>query len=80
MIHNLKTLSPFFEAVDRGDKTFEVRKNDRDFKVNDRIILWHVDPNFSKDGGSIHCFVTYILYGGQYGIDPEYCVMGIKRV
>lgn len=35
MIHQLKCDSKFFEDVASGKKTFEVRKNDRDFFVGD---------------------------------------------
>ena len=35
MIHALKTLPEYFEAVLENKKTFELRKNDRDFKVGD---------------------------------------------
>lgn len=36
--HQLKTINPFFTDVWEGRKTFEIRYNDRDFKVGD--ILW----------------------------------------
>lgn len=31
------------EAIIAGDKTFEIRKNDRDFKVGDRVTLIETD-------------------------------------
>ncbi|EMK6918792.1 DUF3850 domain-containing protein [Vibrio cholerae] len=37
--HQLKIKSEYLEAIIRGDKTFEIRKNDRDFKVGDRVML-----------------------------------------
>ncbi|HEN1763544.1 TPA: DUF3850 domain-containing protein, partial [Enterococcus faecium] len=39
MIHELKILPEYFEAVTSGRKQFEIRKNDRDFKVGDQLIL-----------------------------------------
>jgi len=37
--HFLKTWAEYFEAVKSGNKTFEVRVNDRDFKVGDILVL-----------------------------------------
>lgn len=37
--HYLKTVQPYFDAIDQGLKTFEIRKNDRDFKVGDILVL-----------------------------------------
>lgn len=42
--HELKTLPVYFDAVARGDKTFEVRKNDRDFQTGDTLVLREFDP------------------------------------
>ena len=35
MIHALKTEPRFYEPAKQGLKPFEVRKNDRDFKIGD---------------------------------------------
>lgn len=39
MIHHLKIKPEFFKAVIEGRKPFEIRENDRGFKVKDRVIL-----------------------------------------
>lgn len=39
MTHELKILPMYFQAVWDGKKTFEVRKNDRGYKLNDILIL-----------------------------------------
>lgn len=39
MIHGLKIAPEYFDAVRRGVKNFELRKNDRDFKVGDYLAL-----------------------------------------
>jgi len=43
MTHLLKILTPYYYAVLRGSKTFEVRFNDRDFKEGDTVILSEFD-------------------------------------
>lgn len=39
MKHELKLVQPFFNDVFTGKKKFEIRKNDRDFKIGDELIL-----------------------------------------
>ncbi len=39
MIHHLKTLPQYFQPVIDGRKPFEIRENDHNFKVGDRVIL-----------------------------------------
>lgn len=44
MRHELKTWPIFYNAILDGTKTFECRKNDRDFKVGDTLVLKEFDP------------------------------------
>lgn len=37
--HSVKILPEYFEAVISGEKTFEIRYNDRDYKVGDLLCL-----------------------------------------
>ena len=62
-----------------GQKTFEVRKNDRDFKVGDILHLRNYShPEKEYLYGYALCEVTYILKGGQFGLEEEYVIMGLK--
>lgn len=47
--HDLKTLPQYFDAVYNGRKTFEVRKNDRDFRSSDSVTLkeWSEEDGYS---------------------------------
>lgn len=79
MTHELKTWPEYFNRIAIGQKKFEVRKNDRDFQVGDNLFLREYDPKSqSFSGGTFDVKVTYILYGGSFGIEPGYCVMGIE--
>lgn len=60
MIHALKTLPEYFEAVRKGDKTFELREDDRNFKVGDYLALNEWDGE-KYTGRSQLVKVTYIL-------------------
>ena len=45
--HDLKIAPEYFDAVDSGEKTFEIRLNDRYFKVGDKVVLreWLKETN-----------------------------------
>lgn len=76
--HELKTWPKMYRDVVNQDKKFEVRKNDRDFKVGDTLSLLEYDPIEREFTGAEHrVFVEYLLEGGEFGIDEGHVVMGI---
>jgi hypothetical protein len=80
-IHFLKTWPFPFEDMKAGRKPFEYRRWDRDFRVNDILVLekWSADGEKRLDGTE-HRRVTYLLPGGSFGVPNGYCVMGLVRV
>lgn len=79
MTHHLKTWPSFFVDVQRGIKTFEVRKDDREFSVGDILILQEFDPMSKKyTGFELSRSIIYKLNGGYFGIEAGYCILGIK--
>lgn len=42
--HQLKIIEPYFTAVRKRKKTFEIRENDRKFLQGDTVILRLYDP------------------------------------
>ena len=70
-IHELKIYPKYFEEVMNGNKTFEVRKNDRHFKVGDAIVLNEWD-NIKYTGRKIHAVITYILDDTFIGLEKGY--------
>lgn len=80
MVHELKTWPVYFRRIFEGDKTFEVRKCDRDFQIGDFLTLKEYDPDKNEYTGKLlSVYITYILHGGGFGIQDGYCVMSIKR-
>lgn len=78
MIHELKTEPQFFEAVVDSSKTFEVRKNDRDFRVGDYLALNELDDTREGyTGRSVLLEITYILNDERL-CKPEYVIIGFK--
>ena len=85
MTHELKILPEYFEAVTTYKKTFEIRKNDRGFKVGDKLIFREWQPNDDQfinpgyTGREVIRWVSYILYDWQAGLKDGYCIMALKR-
>ena len=82
--HKLKIWPTFFEAVEAGNKTFECRKNDRDFATGDTLILKEYDPakdttvdHWKFTGRTLTRTVGFVMHGGALGIEKGYCVMGL---
>lgn len=75
--HNLKIWPEYFKAVKEGRKTFELRKADRPFAVGDTLVLQEWDPATQEyTGDSVEVQITYILPGGSFGLDSDYCILG----
>jgi Domain of unknown function (DUF3850) len=76
-IHKLKTWPLYFSAVRGGWKPFEIRKDDRDYKVGDVLILQCYDPATQTYNGEEEArLVTYIT---DYEQKPGFVVMGIAQ-
>ena len=81
-VHCLKTWPEHWEAVYRGWKTFEVRKDDRGgFEVGDVLVLHEYQPASRRyTGRTCSRRVTHVLSGGQFGIEDDYVVMSLSTV
>ncbi|MBC1935200.1 DUF3850 domain-containing protein [Listeria grandensis] len=73
-VHSLKIFPEFFEAVRSGAKKAEVRDNDRNFKVNDTILL-HEYENGIYTGEILCVRITYI---SDYNQPPGQVVLSIE--
>lgn len=72
--HDLKTETKYYQAVESGIKKFELRKNDRNYKIGD-IIYLHETVNGIYTGRKLPPIeIKYIFQGGEYGLDPEYVI------
>lgn len=86
--HTLKTVEPYFSAVLNGDKTFEIRRNDRAYQRGDRLVL--VDSSSCKCSNErcdkrrapINKVVTFVFAGDPSlrdlgGVTPGYVILGM---
>lgn len=79
-IHELKCWPEFFEPVHRGVKNFELRKNDRDFQVDDILRLREYSMEHDEyTGREVWLRVTYICRHGVW-LKPGYCCMSIEPI
>ena len=89
-LHELKILHKYLVDVDLGRKTFELRKNDRDYQVGDLIRFIdireddsianknQIEPNI--DENTLYR-ITYVLKDVEkYGLDKDYCILAIKKL
>lgn len=73
MTHELKIAGHFFDEISYGKKKFEIRKNDRNFRVGDRVKLQEVNV-MGLTGREITIEIQYILFGAQFGLRKGYCI------
>jgi len=78
--HKLKTLPQYFEEVAANRKPWELRKNDRNFKVHDILILQEYIPEEGYTNRELRVKVIYIFKGGRYGLAEDYCIMSVKKL
>lgn len=79
MRHELKIKSKYFNELLSGTKTFEIRKNDRDFKEGDTLKLNEYKDDYT--GSFITADVVGIMYddeGLEYGLQKGYCLMSLS--
>ena len=80
-IHQLKLHEDFCDDVLSGKKSFEIRKDDRDFQEGDHIKFRAVDDdgictNHPINGKEFE--ITYALVG--WGLKDGYVALSIKEV
>lgn len=77
-VHVLKTWPESFQAIWTGKKTFEIRKNDRDFRDRDILLLreWSKESGYS--GHTMRVRVIYLAIG-TWGLPKDLAVMSIVK-
>lgn len=79
--HDLKCWPYYFNEVLSGNKTFEVRFNDRDFKEGDTLVLHEFNPDLHSYSGRVSkkYEIVFILELNKYLNDKKnYVVFSIR--
>jgi len=79
--HSLKILPQFLARILSGQKTFEIRKNDRDYQVGDTLFLQEHNPD-SKIQWAVpsrqQSARVEVVYISSFAQQEGYIVMGVK--
>ena len=80
----LRTWPGYFRSIWRGQKRAEIRKNDRNFQVGDRVLLIEWDPatgNQPFPHRDALVEITHMTHdAGIPGVETGYCVWSFKVI
>ncbi len=80
MIHELKISPTYFHEVDKGTKPFEIRKDDRGFKIGHSLLLREWVPMLHYSGYTGREMLVEVTYITHFQQQEGYVVMGIKKI
>lgn len=80
MTHELKCWPVFFRMMRLGIKRFDIRKDDRGFRVGDHVVQREWDPETKKYSGARMEFrvVCMLRHEDFQGVAPGFVVMGLQ--
>ncbi len=76
-VHQVKCLTPFFGDIRTGISKTDIRKNDFNFKVGEKVIL------YEYESGRDHCtgqWLTYIISFVLPAEEPGYVLLGVSDI
>lgn len=76
--HKIKIRPDYFDAILSGQKTFEVRYNDREYKTGDTVALMEFNAMTNVYTGRI--IYRRIGFLTTYGLDLGYCAFSLLPV
>ncbi len=82
MTHALKTWLNFYKHQEDGVKLFELRKDDRPYKVGDTFLSQEFDNAKNEYTGKETSFrIAYILRDAEmFGLKTGYCILQLAQI
>lgn len=82
MTHAAKTWLEYYELQEEGEKLFELRKDDRPYKVGDYFLSQEFDNEKNEyTGRELRYIITYILRDADFlGLKNGYCILQLKPI
>lgn len=81
--HAVKCWVEFFEPISDGRKTFDIRRDDRDYQVGDQIVLLEYKHGIGTyTGREVACDITYVARGKKFevfGLQSGHAILAISR-
>lgn len=74
--HDIKLAAMWYDDVASGKKKFELRKNDRHYKVGDKLAMHEVKDG-EETGRIIKAQIAYMLED-YTGLQENFCILGIE--
>jgi hypothetical protein len=82
-VHELKTWAPYYRQVATGEKPFEIRRNDRDYRAGDALVLREYEPKSGRySRGCLIVIVTCLVDAHSLSwpfLQPGVVVMGLRK-
>lgn len=78
MIHELKIWPEFVEPLNAGLKPYEIRYDDRNYKVGDTIVFKEYNHRLKKYTGRIGTGKIIYMFSIPFILDENYVILTIK--
>lgn len=85
--HDVKSWPQFFRPVVSGTRTHELRRDDRNYRVGDRIVLREYDVETQSYTGSF-CVAAITSITSRdvpcavsdQGLSPDFCILSVQVI
>ena len=78
-VHYIKCWPEFYKPVRKGEKTFELRKNDRGYEKGDVLVIQEWDQGGNGYTGNECVRVVSSIVKEGFGLEKGHCCMGMKK-
>ncbi|MGX2947003.1 DUF3850 domain-containing protein [Enterococcus alishanensis] len=84
MVHDLKIDPKYFTDLELGSKTFEIRKDDRPYKVNDMLLLQAFNSSSNEYSGATAFASIVGIFGREESekvyVKDGYVILSIELI
>lgn len=82
MTHAVKTWKQYYAEQAKGNKLFELRKDDRPYKIGDKFLSQEWDNEKSEYTGNEETYlITYVLRDAEFfGLKQGYCILQLAKI